>query len=194
MQIDYFKDCYTMADAKQRRGELSKKYHPDIGGDTKTMAEINRQYDEFVPSESDWKQSAFTDQTRSRWDYTSYDGYNHNSFHYNKIKENEDTILSKLKIVALEATIKSLESEVESVKSANKLIHDDLIRECKSNRDLDERNKNLHSFNKRLELRKAEMVKRINDLENQMGCMGDLYHISLWEYLKRRYFNKRKNK
>jgi hypothetical protein len=48
--MNYFANCYTIHDAKKRFRELSHIHHPDKGGDSKTMAELIRQYDNFVPS------------------------------------------------------------------------------------------------------------------------------------------------
>lgn len=48
--MNYFSNCYTIHDAKKRFRELTKIHHPDAGGDSKTMAEVIRQYDIFVPS------------------------------------------------------------------------------------------------------------------------------------------------
>lgn len=48
--MNWFKDCTTIAEAKKRRNELALKYHPDKGGDKKIMAEIIKQFDEFIPS------------------------------------------------------------------------------------------------------------------------------------------------
>lgn len=49
--MNYFKDCKTIHEAKQKFRELAKKHHPDAGGDTKTFAEISRQMDAFTPSQ-----------------------------------------------------------------------------------------------------------------------------------------------
>lgn len=47
--MNYFANCYTIHEAKKRFRELSHVHHPDKGGDSKTMAELIRQYDNFVP-------------------------------------------------------------------------------------------------------------------------------------------------
>lgn len=43
----YFNDCTTQAEAKARYRELVKENHPDAGGDTKTMQDINAEYARF---------------------------------------------------------------------------------------------------------------------------------------------------
>jgi curved DNA-binding protein CbpA len=43
--MKYFKDCLTVAEVKKLYKELAMKNHPDLGGDTATMQEINRQYE-----------------------------------------------------------------------------------------------------------------------------------------------------
>jgi hypothetical protein len=48
--MNYFAYCFTIHDAKKRFRELSHIHHPDKGGDSKTMAELIRQYDNFAPS------------------------------------------------------------------------------------------------------------------------------------------------
>lgn len=40
----YFNNCRTLEDVKREYHRLSKIHHPDIGGDTTIMAEINREY------------------------------------------------------------------------------------------------------------------------------------------------------
>ncbi|WP_330203616.1 hypothetical protein [Cyanobacterium sp. Dongsha4] len=46
--MNYFKECSTVAEAKKLYKELAMKYHPDLGGDTATMQDINRQYEEIL--------------------------------------------------------------------------------------------------------------------------------------------------
>lgn len=43
----YFADCADLAEAKRRYIELVKKHHPDAGGDTKTMQDINAEWSLF---------------------------------------------------------------------------------------------------------------------------------------------------
>lgn len=42
--MKWFQECSTLNDAKKRYYELVKQYHPDKGGDTATMQEINNAY------------------------------------------------------------------------------------------------------------------------------------------------------
>lgn len=42
--FNYFEDCKTMEELKDRFRELSKFHHPDSGGATEDFAEIHRQY------------------------------------------------------------------------------------------------------------------------------------------------------
>lgn len=42
--INYFQGCATVEDVKKRYRELAMQNHPDKGGDTATMQEINAQY------------------------------------------------------------------------------------------------------------------------------------------------------
>ncbi|BAQ63945.1 J domain-containing protein [Geminocystis sp. NIES-3709] len=44
----YFDKCETVAQAKKLYKELALKHHPDLGGNTATMQEINRQYEEIL--------------------------------------------------------------------------------------------------------------------------------------------------
>lgn len=44
----YFDDCKTLKEVKTRYHKLTKENHPDVGGDTATMQEINAQYKEAV--------------------------------------------------------------------------------------------------------------------------------------------------
>lgn len=42
---DFFNGCTSLQELKMVYRQLAKKYHPDLGGDTETMKEINRQYE-----------------------------------------------------------------------------------------------------------------------------------------------------
>ena len=42
--VNYFEGCNTYAEVEARYRELARENHPDLGGDTATMAEINRQH------------------------------------------------------------------------------------------------------------------------------------------------------
>ncbi len=42
--MKYFKDCTTIDEVKALYKKLAKEHHPDAGGDTATMQEINREY------------------------------------------------------------------------------------------------------------------------------------------------------
>lgn len=43
----YFQNCTNQAEAKALYRELVKQHHPDAGGDTKTMQDINSEYARF---------------------------------------------------------------------------------------------------------------------------------------------------
>lgn len=43
----YFSECKNQEEAKKLYKELARKNHPDIGGDLKTMQEINAEYAKF---------------------------------------------------------------------------------------------------------------------------------------------------
>lgn len=47
--INFFSGCQTEEQARSRYRDLAKQHHPDKGGDTSTMQEINRQYKELTP-------------------------------------------------------------------------------------------------------------------------------------------------
>ena len=42
--MKYFKDCKTIEEIKAQYKKLAKENHPDHGGDTATMQEINKEY------------------------------------------------------------------------------------------------------------------------------------------------------
>lgn len=44
MEHNYFEGCGSLEDIRNRYRQLALKHHPDRGGDTATMQEINRQY------------------------------------------------------------------------------------------------------------------------------------------------------
>lgn len=62
--MNYFDNCNTPSERKKRYRELAKKHHPDVGGNAKTMQEINKQYDsgeQEAPrqsSNSGWKKES----------------------------------------------------------------------------------------------------------------------------------------
>lgn len=45
MKTQYFKDCCTLEEVKRRYKELAMQHHPDKGGNTATMQEINNEYE-----------------------------------------------------------------------------------------------------------------------------------------------------
>jgi curved DNA-binding protein CbpA len=53
--MNFFADCRTIEDVKNRYRELAKKHHPDLGGDTATMQMLNAEYTDAmrraIPSE-----------------------------------------------------------------------------------------------------------------------------------------------
>lgn len=53
--INFFIDCRTIEEVKNRYRDLAKKHHPGLGGDTQTMQFINAEYTEamrrVIPSE-----------------------------------------------------------------------------------------------------------------------------------------------
>jgi len=46
--MQYFKDVKNLEDLKNIYKELCKKHHPDLGGDTEIMKEINTQYSKLL--------------------------------------------------------------------------------------------------------------------------------------------------
>jgi hypothetical protein len=42
--MKWFNDCKTLDEVKAIYKKLAKQYHPDLGGDTLTMQEINKEY------------------------------------------------------------------------------------------------------------------------------------------------------
>lgn len=72
--MQFFSNCYTIHDAKKRFRELAKIHHPDAGGDSKTMSEVIRQYDNFIPSRqphsNSYEQTNFFKSTGYRFNTT----------------------------------------------------------------------------------------------------------------------------
>ena len=52
MITQFFKQCRTLDEAKREFKRLALLHHPDRGGDTATMQEINRQYREIQNRDS----------------------------------------------------------------------------------------------------------------------------------------------
>jgi hypothetical protein len=47
MNIKYFYNCHTLEEVKRKYKELAMLHHPDRGGNTATMQEINLEYEEI---------------------------------------------------------------------------------------------------------------------------------------------------
>jgi len=47
MKTNYFENCASLDEARSLYRQLAKANHPDFGGDTATMQEINRQWAEY---------------------------------------------------------------------------------------------------------------------------------------------------
>jgi curved DNA-binding protein CbpA len=52
MKSNFFKDCTSLAEVKKRYKELAMLHHPDRGGDTATMQEINNQYESISKNQA----------------------------------------------------------------------------------------------------------------------------------------------
>jgi hypothetical protein len=48
MKTTYFTECRTLDECKREYKRLAMLHHPDKGGDTATMQEINNQYDQII--------------------------------------------------------------------------------------------------------------------------------------------------
>jgi hypothetical protein len=48
MKTNYFKACQDLKEVKRRYKELALLHHPDRGGDTATMQEVNNQYEQII--------------------------------------------------------------------------------------------------------------------------------------------------
>ena len=42
--VKWFAGCQNLEEVKAKYKQLAKQYHPDLGGDTATMQEINREF------------------------------------------------------------------------------------------------------------------------------------------------------
>ncbi len=48
MKSTFFQDCNSLQEVKKRFKELAFKHHPDCGGDTATMQQINSEYEAIL--------------------------------------------------------------------------------------------------------------------------------------------------
>lgn len=44
----YFDKCSTVEEVKSRYRTLSKRFHPDLGGDKELMQELNQEYEKYL--------------------------------------------------------------------------------------------------------------------------------------------------
>lgn len=71
---NWFSDCKTLDEIRKRYHELALKFHPDLGGDTATMQDINAQYSDATSrtvradTKFDWKKHY---SSREAWWYAS---------------------------------------------------------------------------------------------------------------------------
>jgi len=75
---NYFEGCKNQAEAKARYRELVREHHPDAGGDTATMQDINTAYADFLQNgaKSDARErqrQAHADGKKSAGDYHDLD-------------------------------------------------------------------------------------------------------------------------
>ena len=77
---DWFTNCTTTAEIKSRYRSLAKEWHPDLGGDTKTMQDINAAYHNVLQ-----RMSGTVEYGSDNKDHTYY---------YNAVQEQE--IMDKL--------------------------------------------------------------------------------------------------
>lgn len=76
--MNRFANCKTLAEAKGLYKSLARENHPDVGGDLRTMQEINAEYAEFcanfAKSEAkDRQRTAHTENRKSAADYHDMD-------------------------------------------------------------------------------------------------------------------------
>jgi hypothetical protein len=74
----YFTDCQSLEEAKSLYKKLARQHHPDLGGDTRTMQEINAQYATFQAnfvrtSERARQQQAHAEGKKTAADYHDLD-------------------------------------------------------------------------------------------------------------------------
>jgi curved DNA-binding protein CbpA len=63
MDINYFKGINNLQDLKNKYRELAKRYHPDHGGDTEIMKQINNEFDYLFNTLPKTKQEQASKQT-----------------------------------------------------------------------------------------------------------------------------------
>lgn len=71
---NWFEGCLNLDEIRKRYHDLAKKFHPDLGGDTATMQDINKSYTESAresvrkDDKFDWKKHY---PSRAAWWYAS---------------------------------------------------------------------------------------------------------------------------
>ena len=76
--MNYFRNCQTLDEAKSLYKTLARQHHPDLGGDTRTMQDINAQYARLLAthahtSERARQQQAHTEGRKTAADYHNLD-------------------------------------------------------------------------------------------------------------------------
>ena len=72
----YFKDCQNLDEAKSLYKKLARQHHPDLGGDTATMQEINAEYARFQSDFARTSERARQQQAHAEGKKTSADYHN----------------------------------------------------------------------------------------------------------------------
>lgn len=58
--MQYFSGCYTIDQAKAEYRRLARIHHPDVGGDVRTMQEIDAQYEDYQKNGNCWNVLNYT--------------------------------------------------------------------------------------------------------------------------------------
>lgn len=91
---NWFSNCQEVGDAKRAYRDLAKQHHPDVGGDTATMQQVNAQYHEFL----------------QRADGTVNIGSDNKSHTYHYRREVEQAIMDKVgELLALHMPLTTIE-------------------------------------------------------------------------------------
>ncbi len=141
--MDFFSDCQNETQTKEVYRKLSKHFHPDKGGDSALQVELQKQYDNWNPGQSNRVQATGNFQTSlAREEYQSSFGA---AYNYNPRVEILESEIRKLKSMLNDSPdiIANLTSRIEWYRKNQIEVGDELESIIEKVKALEDENINL---------------------------------------------------